>query len=239
MELFNVCNSGDTQRALSLIKICVELQVRPNKIAIICDITSDVNILICSIDRNLYDVSTQLIKNKMYNSNHATKKNNTTLTVICKKQTYGQSKFIWNDIAFTLINEMSDEILELSNVDKLSALAYACRNNLNDIVMKIIERNKKCLTNVTKESRDEIVSYAKRNDVFADMIFKGYQNFLSIKCIDDKYLCMICNEFTDSNYIFEKCCHVSHCCDTCISPLLTCPFCRTESNNKKVFIMNS
>lgn len=242
MELLNACKNRNESMALSLIKFSEETKIAARDISQIHD--SDNNsILIWAIHNNMFDVSTNLINNNMYNANHINNLNKTALMYICEKSN-SYNRDMWNNIAFKLIGEMTDIALEQINKDNLSALILACNNRLDQIVMKIIEKNKKCITHIISQSRDSVINFFKTNNLLMNVLFEGYQKYL---LFDDStqekqnvsQTCLGCDEITDVNYIFVKCNHVSYCCDDCISKIKICPYCRTKSTVKKVFLMNS
>lgn len=126
----------------------------------------------------------------------------------------------------------------------MTALALACQNRHDEIVTKIIEKNKKCLTGISKKSQIQIMIYFQRDAKLAEMMFYGFQKYLlfsdeQIEILHKAQTCLVCNEYSDVNYIFEKCSHVIYCCDNCITDMTKCPFCRQTSPVKKVYLMTS
>lgn len=131
-------------------------------------------------------------------------------------------KFKYYEISKILLTHKKDLIVS-EDVKYLIDITEKFKNNFNFCGMikkkKIIEQ----LNNTKYEYLIDI-----------DELVKYKINLLGL----DKHCCLICENFCDTPYYFNKCHHVVYYHDNCIKNTINCPMCRSNSKFIKCYVSN-
>ena len=168
------------------------------------------------------------------------------LIIVCERG-------LMKDVAIKLIDKNKSCIKQI-NKNMKNALFYACKNNMTDVVLKILENDKsgQCIQVLNDSDKNFVLTKISQN---SQLLQKYFENNPIVKWFiesnNDKIVnavntkekseleCVICAENSCDQYCFQNCGHTFAGHQKCVVKLHDkCPFCRTKSQLNKVYMMS-